>query len=204
MSFDAGTKPLRIEPTVANLSSMTLKSTDKATVEGFLKGDPRATGRVNEYLDRGLAEYRDRLGYEADDVKSVAMLKLYNYLEAGIFRYECNLSALVWRIVSNVAIDFLRKRRVRRAEDIDMVERPDEGSNPEEILIRKEDVQIGFKIVMLMSEECRELWRLLLIDGLSGLEVAQKLGWTHEKVRQKKFACKEKANELLRKMTKDD
>lgn len=183
---------------------MTPKSSDKATVEGFLKGDSSAARTIDGYLDRGVSEHRDRLGFEVDDVKSVAMVKLYNYLKDGKFRYDCKLSAYAWRIVSSVAIDFFRKRRVREAEDIDTVEVRDKGPDPAEILLRKEDVQIGFKVVMLMSEECRQMWRWLLIDGLSVREVAQNFGWTEGNVRQKKFACKEKASQLLQKMTKDN
>ena len=198
------TKPLRNGLKPAKLSAMTQKSSDKLIVEGFLKGDPKAVRTINEYLDRGMSRHQDRLGYEADDVKSVAFMKLNKYLEEGAFRYDCSLSSYTYRIVNSVAIDFYRKRLVRNAEDIDTVERSSDEPNPEEILLRKENVQLGFKVILLMSKECRKLWQMTLIDGLSGRDVARKLGWTEGNVRQKLFACRKKANQVLNKMTKDD
>lgn len=183
---------------------MTPKNSDKTTVEGFLRGDPHAAKRVNEYLNHAVFKFRDRLGYEAEDVVSVARVKLYADLSEEKFRYDCKLSSYIWKIVGNVAIDFIRKRRVREAEDIDTEEVSDNAPNPEQQLMRKEDVEIGFVVVLLMSAECRRLWRMFYIKEMSQKEIAKEEGIEHGNVRQKLHVCKKKARALLRKLTEDD
>ena len=176
-------------------------SSDKTTASGFLAGNRLSSDIIDGYLNQAVGPYRNRLGYEVEDVVSVARIKLYNYLSEGRFRFDCKLSSYVWQIVGSVAIDFVRKQRIRSAEDIETVEEPDNAPNPEQKLLRKEDVEIGFRAVLLMSAECRTLWQMYLIEEISQQKIAEKLGISHVNVRQKLHTCKKKARALLKKMT---
>ncbi len=73
--------------------------------------------------------------HEAKDIYQEAFLKVYRNL--GSFRFECSFYTWVYRIVSNLCMDYLRRRQVRKedpsvrvsseGEEFDLLEQvPDE------------------------------------------------------------------------------
>lgn len=86
---------------------------------------------------------------DAQDIYQEAFLKVYRKLEG--FRFECSISTWIYRIVTNVSLDHLRRCRNRKensAEDVNAEgerydflnqvsdDRP--ASNPEQQLFRRE------------------------------------------------------------------
>ena len=91
---------------------------------------------------------------DAQDVYQEAFLKAYKNL--GSFRFECSFYTWIYRIVTNLCLDHLRKRNVRKedapvavdssGEEYSRLEQfPDarSGANPERDLMRRE---LGQKI----------------------------------------------------------
>src|SRR6202049_1975894 len=91
---------------------------------------------------------------DAQDVYQEAFLKAYKNL--GSFRFECSFYTWIYRIVTNLCLDHLRKRNVRKedapvAKDadggeydlLDQVADGRSGANPERDLMRRE---LGRKI----------------------------------------------------------
>src|SRR5436309_14075454 len=90
-------------------------------------------------------------GSEADaqDVYQEAFLKAYRHI--GNFRFECSFYTWIYRIVTNLCLDHLRKRQTRKedpqtitdssGQQIDVLERVSDdraGANPERDLMRRE------------------------------------------------------------------
>src|SRR5215813_4250662 len=86
---------------------------------------------------------------EAQDVYQDAFLKAYK--SVGNFRFECSFYTWIYRIVTNLCLDHLRKKQVRKedapvavdahGEQYDLLEQmPDgrAGANPERDLMRRE------------------------------------------------------------------
>src|SRR3569833_3687798 len=59
---------------------------------------------------------------EARDVYQEAFLKVYRNLDS--FRFDCSFHTWLYRIVTNICLDQLRKRKVRK-EESSVVETPD-------------------------------------------------------------------------------
>ena len=87
--------------------------------------------------------------HEAKDIYQEAFLKAYRNL--GSFRFECSFYTWMYRIVSNLCMDYLRRRQVRKedsgvrvsseGEEVDLLEQlPDEraGASPEQDLMSRE------------------------------------------------------------------
>src|SRR5690349_24587321 len=85
--------------------------------------------------------------HDAQDVYQDAFLKAYKNI--GSFRFECSFYTWIYRIVTNLCLDHLRKRAVRReeapvavdpeGEQYDVLERVADGrsgANPERDLMR--------------------------------------------------------------------
>jgi RNA polymerase sigma-70 factor (ECF subfamily) len=103
--------------------------------------------------------------HEAQDVYQEAFLKAYKSI--GNFRFECSFYTWIYRIVTNLCLDHLRKRQVRKedapvatdaaGEQYDVLDQvPDgrSGANPERDLMRRElGKRIGHALEKLTPRE---------------------------------------------------
>src|ERR1700733_6637079 len=85
---------------------------------------------------------------DAQDIQQEAFLKAYRYL--GNFRFECSFYTWIYRIVTNLCLDHLRRRKARREDQAVMIDASGEemdlmtnvsddraGANPDRELSRK-------------------------------------------------------------------
>lgn len=136
---------------------------------------------------------------DAEDMAQEAFLKAYRSL--GDFRGESKFSVWLYRIVSNVCLDFLRRRSRRpsvslTAEDEEGEEQqwdvPDERLSPERLLEQKltrEAVQAGLRE---LPEEQREILLLREIKGLSYEEIGEILSLEPGTVKSRIFRARKR------------
>lgn len=141
---------------------------------------------------------------DAEDMAQEAFLKAYRSLPD--FRGESKFSVWLYRIVSNVCLDHLRKQSRRTAssltrEDEDgeeqQLEVPDESQSPERLLEQKltrEAVQRG---LAELPEEQRQILLLREIRGMSYEEIAETLGLEAGTVKSRIFRARKKLSAFL-------
>jgi len=82
------------------------------------RGDHRAFEQLVRLYDQNvlrLAMNLLRSPEDANDIYQEAFLRVYKNLHT--FRFDCSFHTWLYRIVTNLCLDALRKRRVRREED---------------------------------------------------------------------------------------
>lgn len=141
---------------------------------------------------------------DAEDMAQEAFLKAYRSLPD--FRGESKFSVWLYRIVSNVCLDHLRKQSRRPAssltrEDEDgeeqQLEVPDESQSPERLLEQKltrEAVQRG--LAELPGEQ-RQILLLREVRGMSYEEIAETLGLEAGTVKSRIFRARKKLSAFL-------
>ncbi len=90
---------------------------EAAWIRAAQRGDQAAFERLVRAYDRSvlrLAMNLLRSEEDAYDVYQEAFLRVYRNLH--LFRFDCNFHTWLYRIVTNLCVDVLRKRRVRREE----------------------------------------------------------------------------------------
>ncbi|MCC6781796.1 MAG: sigma-70 family RNA polymerase sigma factor [Planctomycetes bacterium] len=154
---------------------------DARVVRRVLDGDEDAFGElVRRYSRRAFWIAWHVLGAveDARDVVQEAFLRLHRSLD----RYDFARSFYTWfyRIVMNLAIDALRKRRSARAiavEDFDLeaspIERPSRG------IERDEERALVWRALDALDPKFRAVLVLRDIHGMSSREIAPILGVTH-------------------------
>ena len=143
---------------------------------------------------------------DAEDMAQEAFLKVWRALPD--FRWECKFSVWLYRIVSNVCLDRLRRQSKRQTvslsvEDPDGEESereiPDEQLSPERLLERKltrEAVQRGLDT---LPDEQRQILLLRELRGLSYEEIGEALALEPGTVKSRLFRARRKlADWLLR------
>ncbi len=125
---------------------------DTLLVREAQRGNRAAFEELVRHYDQAvlrLAMHLTGSEHEAQDIYQDAFLKAYK--SVGNFRFECSFYTWIYRIVTNLCLDHLRKRQVRKedapvavdadGEAYDVLEQvPDAraGANPERDLMRRE------------------------------------------------------------------
>jgi RNA polymerase sigma-70 factor (ECF subfamily) len=148
---------------------------------------------------------------EARDVYQEAFLKAYKNLHR--FRFECSFYTWIYRIVTNVCFDHLR-RRSSRPEDqapetvqpgtdghsVDFFDRQQElraDANPERKLIGKEIGRQIEKAMDLLSARERVVFALKHFHGLKLRAIGEMLGTSEETVKNSLFRATQKLRTQL-------
>jgi RNA polymerase sigma-70 factor, ECF subfamily len=146
--------------------------------------------------------------HEAQDIYQDAFLKAFK--NVGNFRFECSFYTWIYRIVTNLCLDHLRKRQVRKedapvavdaeGEQYDILERVPDGrasSNPERDLMRRElGNRINHALDRLTPRE-RMVFELKHYHGLRLRTVGEILNTTEETAKNTLFRATQKLRGAL-------
>jgi RNA polymerase sigma-70 factor (ECF subfamily) len=144
----------------------------------------------------------------AQDIYQEAFLKVYRSL--GSFRFECSFYTWVYRIVSNLCMDHLRHRQVRKedsslrvsseGEEFDLLEQlPDlrAGASPEQDLMRRElGNRIARALTKLTPRE-RLVFEMKHYQGLKLRTIGEVLNTTEETAKNTLFRATRKLRTAL-------
>jgi RNA polymerase sigma-70 factor, ECF subfamily len=148
---------------------------------------------------------------DAQDIYQDAFLKAYKNL--GSFRFECSFYTWIYRIVTNLCLDHLRKRNVRKedapvavdnsGEEYSVIEQFADaraGANPERDLMRRElGSKIGAALERLTPRE-RMVFELKHYHGLKLRTVGEMLHTTEETAKNTLFRATQKLRTALAEM----
>jgi RNA polymerase sigma-70 factor (ECF subfamily) len=145
---------------------------------------------------------------DAQDVYQDAFLKAYKNI--GSFRFECSFYTWIYRIVTNLCLDHLRKRNVRKEDapvakdasggEYDLLDQvPDvrAGANPERDLLRR---QLGARIAGALEKLTpreRMVFELKHYHGLKLRTVGEILKTTEETAKNTLFRATQKLRGAL-------
>ena len=98
---------------------------EAALIRTAQKGDQDAFERLVREYDQSVLRLAMNLLHSPDEARDVyqeAFLKVFRNLH--LFRFDCSFHTWLYRIVTNVCLDHLRRRKVRKEEST-VVETPD-------------------------------------------------------------------------------
>jgi RNA polymerase sigma-70 factor (ECF subfamily) len=144
---------------------------------------------------------------DARDVYQEAFLRVYRGLDS--FRFDCSFQTWLYRIVTNVCLDQLRKRKVRKEESavvetsdgpLDRMETFEEETahaNPERTLWNRELKQRIEKALDLLTPRERMVFELRHYQGLRLRNIGEVLGTTEEAAKNCLFRATQKMRAVL-------
>ncbi len=187
---------------------------DTVLIREAQRGDRAAFEELVRQYDQavlGLALHLTRSEQDAQDIYQEAFLKAYRNL--GKFRFECSFYTWIYRIVTNLCLDQMRKRQVRK-EDAPVVRDPGgeefnlldqvadarSGANPERDLMRRElGARIGKALERLTGRE-RMVFELKHYQGLKLRTIGEMLNTTEETAKNTLFRATQKLRGALAEM----
>jgi RNA polymerase sigma-70 factor, ECF subfamily len=198
MQDAAGTAGARVSPEVDSL------------VRAAQRGDQDAFEQLVRAYDQSvlrLAMNLLRSPEDARDVYQEAFLRVFRNLHS--FRFDCSFHTWLYRIVTNICLDQLRKRKVRKEESavvetaegvIDRTggfEEESAAANPERVTWNR---QLGRRIDGALEELTpreRMVFELRHYQGLRLRNIGEILGTTEEAAKNCLFRATQKMRTLL-------
>ena len=140
---------------------------------------------------------------DAADMTQETFIKAYRALSS--FRGDSKFSSWLYRIASNVCLDFLRSRSRHPQVSLSTVdeddratlELPDMRQNPEEQLMKKLGLEAVRRGLEQLPEQQRQILVLRELGGLSYAELAQTLGLEEGTVKSRIFRARKRLCALL-------
>ena len=176
-------------------------------IKQVLEGDVNAfEGLVKEYEKNVYNLARRMTGdpEDAADMAQDAFIKAYSSLSS--FRGDSKFSVWLFRIVSNLCLDFLRSRKRRptvslsvendEGEDMEF-EIADESQSPETLLEQKLTREAVRRGLDSLPPEQRQILLLREIQGLSYEEIAQVLALESGTVKSRIFRARKRLSAFL-------
>jgi RNA polymerase sigma-70 factor (ECF subfamily) len=179
---------------------------DSDLIRAAQRGDRVAFETLVRQYDQAVLRLALHLtGSEADaqDIYQEAFLKAYRHI--GNFRFECSFYTWIYRIVTNLCLDHLRKRQTRKedapvtidsgGQEIDLLDRVSDDramANPERDLMARE---LGKKISLALGRLTpreRMVFELKHYQGLRLRTIGEMLNTTEETAKNTLFRATQK------------
>jgi RNA polymerase sigma-70 factor (ECF subfamily) len=197
--------------TVSALLATPIKELDEtALIRMAQKGDQDAFERLVREYDQSVLRLAMNLLHSPDEARDVyqeAFLKVFRNLH--LFRFDCSFHTWLYRIVTNVCLDHLRRRKVRKEEStvvetpegpVDQVSRiAQEGAtgNPERQTWNRElSAGISTALAGLTPRE-RTVFELRHYEGMRLRAIGDILGTTEEAAKNCLFRATQKMRASL-------
>ncbi len=183
---------------------------EAALIRAAQRGDQTAFEQLVRLYDRQvlrLAMNLLRSTEDAYDVYQEAFLRVFKNLH--LFRFDCSFHTWLYRIVTNLCLDHLRKRKVRREESavvetdegardrMDVVPEDRAEGNPQRKLLNRE---LGRRIEAVLNQltaKERMVFELRHYQGLRLRAIGEILGTTEEAAKTCLFRATQKMRVAL-------
>jgi RNA polymerase sigma-70 factor (ECF subfamily) len=193
-------------PFVGTVSARMAAPSDEAElIRAAQAGDQDAFERLVRSYDQSVLRIAMNLlrsPDEARDVYQEAFLKVYRNLDS--FRFDCSFHTWLYRIVTNICLDHLRRRKVRKEEStviqteeglVDRISQvPERGaqSDPERTMWNSELAGKISNALELLTPRERTVFELRHFEGLRLRAIGDMLGTTEEAAKNCLFRATQK------------
>ncbi len=200
------TKPRRMQSASGMASDDRARETEHDLIREAQQGSRSAFDSLVRQYDQAvlrLAMHLTGSEQDAQDVHQEAFLKAYRYI--GNFRFECSFYTWLYRIVTNLCLDYLRRRKSRREDQAVMIDSSGEPidllsnvsddrsmANPDRELERKflgEKIQAALDT---LTPRERMVFELKHYQGLKLRTIGEMLNTTEETAKNTLFRATKK------------
>ena len=184
---------------------------DASLIRAAQQGDRAAFEELVRHYDQAvlrLALHLTGNETEAQDIYQDAFLKAYRNI--GSFRFECSFYTWIYRIVTNLCLDGLRKKQVRKEDSalqvdasgetfdlLDSVADARPGADPERDLMRRELGSMISRALEKLTPRERMVFELKHYQGLKLRTIGEMLNTTEETAKNTLFRATQKLRGTL-------
>lgn len=183
---------------------------EASLIRAAQRGDPDAFERLVRKYDQGVLRIAMHLLGSQEDARDVyqeAFLRAYKNLHT--FRFDCSFHTWIYRIATNICLDQLRRRKVRKEEPVvvetaegvldraqDLAEPGPEGNPMRRLFSRELRERLQAVLAGLTARE-RAVFELRHFEGMKLKEIGDALGTSEEAAKNCLFRVTQKLRAAL-------
>ena len=185
-------------PLFQEAASTFATSEDAETVAGFLRGDPIAVARVDQWIAGAALPFRRKLAADWPDLLQEARVEILRLFRQSAWRGESRLKTYVWRVVGHTCLDAVRRIGRRPPHEPTDPEAPLASADPSPLdqILQQDTARRLLSALEAVPADCRELWRSIL-RGQSYREISGAMGVSEAALRVRAHRCRKRAIEAL-------
>ena len=175
---------------------------EAALIRAAQKGDHDAFERLVRAHDQGVLRCAMNLLRSSEDARDVyqeAFLRAYKSLPS--FRFDASFHTWLYRVVTNLCLDRLRKKKVRReddsAEPLDSAREVRAEGNPERTLLSRELSARIQEVLQGLTPRERTVFELRHYQGMRLKTIGETLGTSEEAAKNCLFRVTQKMRAAL-------
>ncbi len=189
----------------ATVAQAAVRMDEPELIRAAQRGDQRAFEQLVRAYDQNvlrLAMNLLRSPEDANDIYQEAFLRVYKNLHA--FRFDCSFHTWLYRIVTNLCLDALRKRRVRREENtvvetseglldrMDTVEESRADGDPQRQLMSRQLRKRMQEVLAGLTPRERAVFEMRHYHGMRLRAIGEMLGTSEEAAKNCLFRATQK------------
>ena len=128
------------------------------------------------------------------------LLELWNAMRDGRYREEGKLDRFIYMLTANTWRDELRRRRVRKTDNIDAVHLQFSDDSHESLtaaLVKDQRIEAIHHCLAQLESPCDEIIRLFHLQEVRLQEVAEQMHYDYNNLRKRIFDCRKKLKKLV-------
>ena len=179
---------------------------EKTVIHAVKAGDTEAYGQIVRAYEKQIYNLCLRMvsdPVDAEDLAQEAFVKAWQGLE--FYKFEAAFSTWLYRLTTNLCIDFLRKKKRRPSVSMTVeedgetseMEFPDRALSPEEEILRRERQRMLSEAMETLDEEGRAIITLRVVDELSYEQIARVLDVKVGTVKSRLARARERLRKIL-------
>jgi RNA polymerase sigma-70 factor (ECF subfamily) len=164
-----------------------MKNPGPQLIVGFKEGNPDAFHSVYKMYHRALFNFVKQLTddtLEAEDIVAETFVKLWNIKDR--FETDNNIKAFLYITARNASLNFLRYRKNQVENKKEFVYLQSEAFELHEVPVRLQLLELIQNTLEKLPVRQQEIMRMILFEGLSDKEVAERLKKNPKTVRNLK------------------
>ncbi|RMG25524.1 MAG: sigma-70 family RNA polymerase sigma factor [Bacteroidetes bacterium] len=175
--------------------------TDLELIEGIRNSDERKLSYLYQNYLPGIVRYvTQNSGKEADahDMFQEALIVLFRKVRQEDFQLTASLQAYLYSICRHLWLKHIRDSRLGKKSEIQEYDAVDLDADTTEEITKSGRMRLFRHYFKLLDEKCRTILELYF-EKIPMREIAQRLDTTEGYVKKRKFVCKNKLIEMIRK-----
>jgi RNA polymerase sigma factor (sigma-70 family) len=183
------------------------RGSDKLSNEEYLVGIYQHDTKILESIFKDLLPGIERhvlankgTKEAAQDIFMDALEVIYRKVDSGRLELTCAFYSYLFAICKNLWFKKLRRKKYQSGVTTDDWQVLNLGVYPEQELEQTERYSLYREKFASLGEDCRKILQWFLVDGKSMKEIASLMGFKSDKyARKRKFQCKQKLTEMIKK-----
>lgn len=182
-----------------------IKSSDQDIIEKILQGQGELYGEIIDRYKNGVYSLCMRMVRNTEDAKDLSQevfIKAYQNLDKYNFEYK--FSTWIFKVASNLCVDYLRKTKTQTLPYDDKLSMPHDTASAEDMFIHSNNKELIEKAIRDLPEEYRVLIILYHKEGLSYEDMSRALKLPMSKVKNRLYRARNKLKDTLKDIRREE